>query len=463
MRQTRAPHSPSKRTAIHRNARRLTALALASAAICLFSSTLPAVAWTDCGYSLYIANEGNGGGGTTVVRVDCHGVVTPYTGGFTGTSGLVIEPFSGNLIISDDSPGIFLVDPAGNISPLATSVDFENPNGLALDSLGRLLVADAGNRVLRVTLNPDGSAATVEILAEGFAIPQGVVSTDSGDVLFVDDDGYVYQISPSTPIPVTPLSAPVLPVGAVVQGAAGSIKLDGAGNIYTSDFRDRIVRISPDGMTAKDVVQIPSDACQPDQAGTVVPSFRGLAFDPDGNLVATGYCLDNVYIFDLAALDEAWDTDTPITILPPPFAQNPGGALDGPDLNGPFGIEFWLADAQPPSDEIAIDVKPGSDPNCFNLNGHGVIPVAILGSAGFDVGRVDPSSLLFDGLVVRVRGKKGPLCSFEDFDGDGFTDLVCHFEDEPENWVGGTETATLRGLLFDGTEFQATDSICIVP
>ena len=41
----------------------------------------------------------------------------------------------------------------------------------------------------------------------------------------------------------------------------------------------------------------------------------------------------------------------------------------------------------------AIDIKPGSDPNCININGHGVIPVAILGSEDFDVSLVDPDTL----------------------------------------------------------------------
>ena len=34
---------------------------------------------------------------------------------------------------------------------------------------------------------------------------------------------------------------------------------------------------------------------------------------------------------------------------------------------------------------VGIDVKPGSCPNCFNPTGHGVIPVAILGSDVFEV------------------------------------------------------------------------------
>jgi len=113
--------------------------------------------------------------------------------------------------------------------------------------------------------------------------------------------------------------------------------------------------------------------------------------------------------------------------------------------------------------EILIDIKPGSDPNCFNSNGHGVIPVAILGSETFDVTIADQSSLLFGGLQVRVRGKKGPLCGLEYSNGDAYLDLVCHFEDDADSWDPGVGEATLTGTLFDGTEFEGTDSICIVP
>lgn len=114
---------------------------------------------------------------------------------------------------------------------------------------------------------------------------------------------------------------------------------------------------------------------------------------------------------------------------------------------------------------VDIDIKPGSDPNCFNVNGHGVIPVAVLGSPELNVSHIKTDDTLsFNGLAVRVRGNKGPLCSMEDSNGDEFLDLVCHFEDDPSQWLEGTEeTAILKGELVDGTPIEGTDSICIVP
>ena len=128
-----------------------------------------------------------------------------------------------------------------------------------------------------------------------------------------------------------------------------------------------------------------------------------------------------------------------------------------------FGPNFLFAIAADPIQVVDIDIKPGSDPNCFNINGHGVIPVAILGSADFDVAEIDTATLNFNGLAVRVRGKKGPLCSYEDSNSDGFGDLVCKFEDESGEWEAGSVEGIVSGELTDGTVIEGTDSICIVP
>ncbi len=114
-----------------------------------------------------------------------------------------------------------------------------------------------------------------------------------------------------------------------------------------------------------------------------------------------------------------------------------------------------------PVQAVVIDIKPGSDTNCFNVDGNGVIPVAILGSDTFDVSQIDTLTLLFAGLETRVRGKKGPLCSIQEVNGDAFPDLVCQFEDDASAWSTGATEAELTGNLLDGTPFQGTDSICI--
>lgn len=116
---------------------------------------------------------------------------------------------------------------------------------------------------------------------------------------------------------------------------------------------------------------------------------------------------------------------------------------------------------------VGIDIKPGSDPNCFNNDGHGVIPVAILGSADFDATQVDPGSVRLEGLSVAARGKSNKLLAhIEDVNGDGFDDLVVQIEDVDGSFTSGSGTATLSGNLFPeygGTPIQGSDNICVVP
>jgi hypothetical protein len=111
---------------------------------------------------------------------------------------------------------------------------------------------------------------------------------------------------------------------------------------------------------------------------------------------------------------------------------------------------------------VDIDIKPGSYPNCFNINSHGVIPVAILGNADLDVTLIDVSTLDFAGLDVRIKGNGAPQCSVEDVTGDGYLDLVCQFVDD-STWTSEDGYATLSGNLLDGTSISGIDEICIVP
>ena len=93
-----------------------------------------------------------------------------------------------------------------------------------------------------------------------------------------------------------------------------------------------------------------------------------------------------------------------------------------------------------------------------------MIPVAILGSADFDVLDVEPGTVQLAGLSVKVRGKANKLLAhYEDVNGDGFIDLVLQIEDVAGTFASGNGIATLTGQLFDGTPIAGSDDICIVP
>ncbi|MHC4625240.1 MAG: hypothetical protein ACYS4W_15200, partial [Planctomycetota bacterium] len=85
---------------------------------------------------------------------------------------------------------------------------------------------------------------------------------------------------------------------------------------------------------------------------------------------------------------------------------------------------------------VAVDIKPGSCPNPFNLASKGVTPVAILGTEDFDVNDIDPASVELAGVgairsacedvATPVMDGNECDCSWEG--PDGYMDLTLKFK-----------------------------------
>ena len=123
----------------------------------------------------------------------------------------------------------------------------------------------------------------------------------------------------------------------------------------------------------------------------------------------------------------------------------------------------------------SLDIKPGSCPNPLNPTSNGVLPMALIGTMGFDIDDVDPTTLLLEGTVMPVR------MSYEDVsrpvdDGecacttegpDGLMDLTLKFRTQAVAAVlgpvtpGDVKILTLTGHLVDGTPFVARDCMVI--
>jgi len=136
-------------------------------------------------------------------------------------------------------------------------------------------------------------------------------------------------------------------------------------------------------------------------------------------------------------------------------------------VGGPPFIDGTVAfKAELYSLEVDIDIKPGSDPNSINLKSKGVVPVAFLGSAIFDVTDVDVETLEFGPAgATPVHDLTDAIVyadHLQDVNLDGFMDLVCHFKTQELGLVKGDTDATLTGETNDGVIVYGTDSVNIV-
>jgi len=105
---------------------------------------------------------------------------------------------------------------------------------------------------------------------------------------------------------------------------------------------------------------------------------------------------------------------------------------------------------------VNVDIMPGSDVNPINLKSNGVIPVAILSTSVFDATTIDGVTVSFAG--ASPSHKSG---HYEDVNGDGKLDWLCHFKTQETSIQEGQTTANLTGKTKSGQDVQGTDSIQI--
>ena len=111
---------------------------------------------------------------------------------------------------------------------------------------------------------------------------------------------------------------------------------------------------------------------------------------------------------------------------------------------------------------VQINVKPGDATNSINLRSQGSVPVAIFGSARFDVTTVNPATVRVAGAPIELRKRHAPIL-LRSIDGDGFLDLLVHVRTEDLRLRDGEVVAVIEGNTFAGDFFTGRDSVRTVP
>jgi hypothetical protein len=116
---------------------------------------------------------------------------------------------------------------------------------------------------------------------------------------------------------------------------------------------------------------------------------------------------------------------------------------------------------------VEIDIRPWSDGNYVNPLGHGIVPVALLGSDDFDVADVDVTTLAFGpNAATPVLDLTNPWVYFfshRDVNHDGKKDLLSHYWTAETRIAMGDTEACLAGETQDGTPFAGCDFVTTVP
>ena len=106
----------------------------------------------------------------------------------------------------------------------------------------------------------------------------------------------------------------------------------------------------------------------------------------------------------------------------------------------------------------AIDVRPGSDQNVVNPNAKGMIQIALLGDAEFDVNGVAITALRLSAQGSSSSAEPKGHGRAVDVNNDGFLDLVLNFPIQGTGVKSGDTQICLAG-----PGFEACDAIETVP
>jgi DNA-binding beta-propeller fold protein YncE len=144
-------------------------------------------------------------------------------------------------------------------------------------------------------------------------------------------------------------------------------------------------------------------------------------------------------------------------------------APDGPIVyvtgssEGPDGGSDYLTLAYSRVVGVEVDVKPGGSTNSVNPRSRGVLPVAVLGNANFDVNDIDDATLrLGVGPAACAHDLSEPFTRRShtlDVNLDGYPDFVGHYRVQDSGILCGDSSVTVIGRTHAGGFFEGSDAI----
>jgi len=141
----------------------------------------------------------------------------------------------GDFIVADGFGNLKSVTPSGTVSTIASGLGF--PRGVAVDSGGDYIVADAGvgGNLLRVT--PSGTVTTIASFFSIGELPFHVAVDLGGDfIVAVDTGGGLYRVTPGGTI--TNIASGI--------GFLRGVAVDSGGDFIVTDLTS-VLRVTPSG------------------------------------------------------------------------------------------------------------------------------------------------------------------------------------------------------------------------
>jgi sugar lactone lactonase YvrE len=283
--------------------------------------------------NLYVTDSGN----YTIRKITAPGIVTTIAGqaGTQGTDnglgsaahfrepyGVVVDSAQ-NLYVTDRSAHtVRKISSAGNVTTLAGQADssgadngpgsmarFSFPQGIALDSVGKLYVSDSGNQTIR-SIAPDGTVTLLagqsgqpgnldaDLSTSQFSMPDGISVDSSGSLFVVDSSGSTVRkiiLSPgSAAVRIMVGQAGVFGFadgfgGQAQFNNASGISIDTNGNLYLADLGNDIIRkITAAGSVSTLAGLSPNFGARDGSSSEAsFGGIFGIVSDGSGNLYAT--------------------------------------------------------------------------------------------------------------------------------------------------------------------------------